>query len=491
MSSLSNCQDCAGFSLTQPEPCITQACIQSNKCSEILDAACISFKGNNLTCNGYTIVENGQNIESVIQNLFSYVCEECDLTVNITGAEASYPSLTSVVSGGTAPYTYSWSIVQANAVAHNIIGPTNESTLNLETVSINSLLSNVPFACQILTLENTSAFQKLYTYVNCDGEQVNLTLAVGETSEIFCKHEWLTPLQPTDIVTTIGTTCDQRKFVKSTFVRLDVTDAKGCTKATYFDYACDCYVQPMDTPGEYTEYIGGDLLLTDFVIPDANFLDREDQIISCDELKNFSCNGSDDPLVSQYRSVRNLFNKASVCKVISEQKGIAIDNPNAGCIIQDYSFTPWEPGNLADQTIIYKGRLSLAKVDYGCPEYTFWRWDNLVYPQLNNQTLAQRLPNVKTNMKVLPAATLIVDIPTTGVEGDWLYCFEDVNYYAWDPVLNAFSFVLGTIISENIDVIKRARRDAQLKEFGEVILAQKPFLWAVDIFLHRYKYELI
>ena len=489
MSNIQKCKSCRGNLFTPSQPCVTQQCIQTTKCSEIIDAACIAYSGQDLLlCQEYKLISQNDNVEVALQNLFASACDNCAMSVEITPVEGSYPSLTAAVTNGTGPYTYNWSIAQGPFVGHDILGATNLNTLDLETIGANSILANYPTTCDYLTVTNNRLISNTYEYTNCAGEQLQFTLTAGEESEIICVQNWDTPLQPEDVIDDKSTICDQRELIKSTVVRLDVTDSKGCKKSVYYDFSCDCYVQTQEPEGEYTEYLGGNLQFWDFPFPGINFLDRDDTTITCSELKSFGCFITED-FISDYRDARDLFLKGANCIVTAEQRGFTPEQNCLNDIPLDY--TPWEPGGMADQTIQYKGRLTTVNIDYGCPEYTYWTWGNVHYNILNGDRIVDRLPTVKDHMVVLPAVDLISQIPTTGIPGEYFECIEDGNTYAWDPTINQFSSILGLAIDDVISQ-KRAKRDAQLKAWGELVIAQQAFLLAADTFpLHRYKYELI
>ena len=548
MSNIQKCKSCRGNLFTPSQPCVTQQCIQNTKCSEIIDAACIAYSGQDLLlCQEYKLISQNDNVEVALQNLFASACDNCAMSVEITPVEGSYPSLTAAVTNGTGPYTYNWSIAQGPFVGHDVLGATNLNTLDLEGIGANSILANYPTTCDYIVLTNFNVTEKTYEYINCDNELITLTLEPNETTPSpICVKEWLIPLGPNDaidtflnlknnraigtpnvsytlidcegltysftlpaqastdmcvrkwistltaqdVITYAPTICDQREVIKSTVVRLDVTDSKGCKKSVYYDFSCDCYVQTQEPEGKYTEYLGGNLQFWDYPMPGINFLDRDDTIISCSELKSFGCISPTVSFNDDYRDLRDDFYKGSTCVVVAEQ---SLKDPEQECVNDlPLNYSIWNPNGIADQTIVKKGRLTTVNIDFGCPEYTYWAWSNVQFPSLNGDRIVDRLPTVKDHMVRLTPVDLISQIPTTGKPGDFFECDEDNKYYAWDPTINQFSSALGQEIEGSIQVIKRARRDAQIKAFGELVLAQETFLLAADILpLHRYKYELI
>ena len=548
MSNIQKCKSCKGNLFTAPQPCITQECIENTKCSEIIDSACIAYSGQDLLlCQEYKLISQNDNVEVALQKLFTAACENCAMSVSISGIEGSYPSLTAAVTNGTGPYTYNWSIAQGPFVGHDVLGDTDLSTLDLETIGANSILANYPYPCEYLVLTNYGTTDKTYQYINCDNELITLTLEPDETiPEPICVYEWLIPLGPTDavdkfltiknnrtvgtpnvsytlidcdgltysftlpaqasvdicvrrwistltaqdVITYAPTICDQREVIKSTVVRLDVTDSKGCKKSVYYDFSCDCYVQTQDPEGVYTEYLGGDLQFTDFPLPDINFLDRDDTTITCSELKSFGCISPTVSFNDAYKDLRDAFYKGITCIAITEQDS---NDPEQKCAPDlPLVYSTWEPDGIADQTIVRKGRLTTVNIDFGCPEYTYWSWSNIKFLSLNGDRIVDRLPTIKDHMVKLPDVTLISQIPTAGIPGEYFKCDEDAYVYAWDPTISQFSSALGMAIEDTIQTFKRARRDAQLKAFNELVLAQETFLLAADtLALHRYKYELI
>lgn len=491
MSNIQKCKSCKGNLFTAPQPCITQECIQNTKCSEIIDAACIAYSGQDLLlCQEYKLISQNDNVEVALQKLFTAACENCAMSVLISGIEGSYPSLTATVTNGTGPYTYNWSIVQGPFVGHDVLGDTNLSTLDLDTIGANSILANYPITCNYLILTNSRSTSRNYTYINCESLQISFTLLAGESTEIICVQTWITPLQPQDLTENTSLVCDQRDVIKSTLVRLDVTDSIGCKKSVYYDFSCDCYVQEQDEEGIYSEYVGGNLQFLNFGMPGVNFLDRDDTTISCSELKSFGCISPSEVFVDDYKDLRNNYITSLGCILPSTQDKKNADTNCAAFLPLDYS--PWEPDGIADQTIVLKGRLSSATLDFGCPEYTYWIWNNYQFACLNGDRIVDRLPTVKDHMVLLPPVDLISEIPTVGIPGEYFWCNEDNLFYAWDPTINQFSSDLGDCAIGEVLILKRQRRDNQQFLWNDLILAQQTFLLAADALpLHRYKYELI
>ena len=69
---------CKDTALTMPPNFITDPtiCPDPNPCSEIFDAQCICYSGDELECDGWLwTIEPGTNVQTVIQTLFNALCE--------------------------------------------------------------------------------------------------------------------------------------------------------------------------------------------------------------------------------------------------------------------------------------------------------------------------------------------------------------------------------------------------------------------------------
>lgn len=134
---------CKDSFLTTPPPCPTpDDCPEAQPCSEVFDAQCIVYTGPSLTCNEETIVATNDTVAEALEQVVEYFCENsgggtttiveagdnvtvtentvgnvttytvnaaCPIDVEIVRAGQDPAYFEAQVTGGTAPYTYTWS----------------------------------------------------------------------------------------------------------------------------------------------------------------------------------------------------------------------------------------------------------------------------------------------------------------------------------------------------------------------------------------------
>lgn len=136
MNKCPTCKPIISKTIVCPEsvPCPTPA-----PCSEILDSACFQYEDSGISlCNStVNIVQQFDALELILQKFTDAICTKCNINIDITAG--MNPSLISTVTGGTAPYTYDWSIKQGPFVGHTINGSTTSSTLLLDCISANGI----------------------------------------------------------------------------------------------------------------------------------------------------------------------------------------------------------------------------------------------------------------------------------------------------------------------------------------------------------------
>lgn len=414
-------------------------CPESYACSEILDTACLQYTAGDIIYCGttFSVVDNSESLENALQNILDLVCRKCALNVNIiaNNEELDGPSLSAEITNGQGPYTYQWEIAQGEFVGHFILGSATTANLNLICIAANSIMTG-----------------------------------------------------------------DIDKNIKISNIKLTVIDANGCKEVVHFVYASDCYSMIVDEPQPRQVFLGGRNFKTNgkktkFANTPMDFMDDPLYMPTCTEIKNLCCvecfDGGYETVASNYRANRDEFVKNTNENLLNEYVGTPVPN-------EAINYTQWQQGNIADQLVLYKGGLQNYNVLWGCPECSFRIWSEIKWPELNNQTLAERFPTINPNTGakfIWIEPVTFGNTPPTGQPGQllkWQSNQQDPSFwdeYAWDPVTNSWSRVLANILGESTD--NRARRDAWYKALGELLLAQTPFLWANDYALfHRYKYEL-
>lgn len=136
-----NCKDCGCKDTFLPvAPCSDPAlCPSPEKCEETFDAACVMYTGLDLNCGTDTVVATNTTIETALQNIVDKICDVTAAGLNVEIEPESESSLIAVVTGGSAPYQFKWSIQQGLFVGHVIAGADNDNPLTLTPVPGNTL----------------------------------------------------------------------------------------------------------------------------------------------------------------------------------------------------------------------------------------------------------------------------------------------------------------------------------------------------------------
>ena len=130
---------CQDTMLTTPAPCPTPVgCLAPEPCSEVLDAQCVIYTGDDILCDTDVVVNQNDSVATALTNIVDYFCAnipptppapikgvlQVDIRPNVDPTIA-----TSVVSNGTAPFTYNWSFAQNTYKGHTFATSTALSTM--------------------------------------------------------------------------------------------------------------------------------------------------------------------------------------------------------------------------------------------------------------------------------------------------------------------------------------------------------------------------
>jgi hypothetical protein len=139
-----NC-GCQDSFLTSPAPCPTpQGCPEPEPCSEVFDAQCIIYTGNNILCDQDVIVTKNDTVVEAIENIVDYFCNNTPpvsccptFAADIQLSQSLEFGLQVNLTNGTAPFTYQWSYAQDLVNSSNdfrgilFIGPINSQSVSL------------------------------------------------------------------------------------------------------------------------------------------------------------------------------------------------------------------------------------------------------------------------------------------------------------------------------------------------------------------------
>lgn len=131
---------CKDSYLTTPPPCPTpDDCPEAQPCSEVFDAQCIVYTGDDIVCDETTVVAQNTNVADALNQIVDYVCTQpvaCCPTfaVDIVEERDQNYLLTAQLTNGTAPFTYEWTIQQSALAGMDFAGVTNLDNVIMVTV---------------------------------------------------------------------------------------------------------------------------------------------------------------------------------------------------------------------------------------------------------------------------------------------------------------------------------------------------------------------
>jgi hypothetical protein len=417
--------------------CPTPAnCADDNKCSEILDAACVQYTGNDIIkCSTEDVVIQYDSAEEAFIKIIDLLCEKLPQPISSLFAdiveetdENGFPKLSAIAVNGVAPYTYEWKLKNDKLAPHYIEGSNTQVSLRL----------------------------------NCLGENGFAVENVEDTEDPLFN-------------------------IKVSNVYLKITDATNATAFTHYDYIYNCYLPIANEPIEQ-EYLGSaKMAFYDNgpypIVNTFQFMDDVTELPTCESVKNYNC---DVNMSIQYRVLRDQLLKDQNENTLNYQAGGRNIFPPY-FIPLDYSI--WGRDSLS--TEVYAGLQHIGKiinVPKGCPACSYYFW-NIPVPAYNNQTLAERYPEAQYpcgDFVFMPMLYETIEEYPPGIWGQVVYIYGD--HYVWDPIDNIWSITLGNAM-ENIFSNWRAKRDYWLKALNEIALAQVAFILANDYCpLHLYKY---
>jgi len=415
-------------------------CSTDNKCSEILDAACVQYTVNNIIkCSTENIVIQYDSAEEAFVKIIELLCERLPQPLSSLAAdiveetdENGFPKLSAIAINGVGPYTYEWKIKNDKLAPHYIEGSNTEVSLKL----------------------------------NCLGENgfaPEYTVDIPEDDPIF--------------------------NIKVSNIYLKIIDATSATAYAHYDYMQNCYLPVANEPIEQ-EFIGSENMLFwtetgPYPINNTfQFMDDITELPTCESVKNFDCNMNK---ATEYREKRDM-----LLKDMNENSiAYAAGNRNIfSPFFKTLDYSIWERDGVG--TNVYMGLQMIPKtinVPKGCPACNFYWW-NIPMPDFNNQTMAERYPQDEypcPNLVYYPKLHEDIQDYPDGEWGDILQ-LPNGDEYMWDPIDQIWSIPLYNAISD-IHTSWRAKRDAWLKALNEIALAQAPFILANDYSpLHLYKY---
>lgn len=135
-----NC-GCKDSFLTTPAPCPTpEGCPDPQPCSEVFDAQCIVYTGDPIICDQDTVVATNDTVADALNNIVDYVCNQSagccpTFVVEIDRSQSLEFGLDTILTNGTAPFTYEWSYAQSTTLDDFrgilLTGPVTNASVNL------------------------------------------------------------------------------------------------------------------------------------------------------------------------------------------------------------------------------------------------------------------------------------------------------------------------------------------------------------------------
>lgn len=169
---------CADTPIVTPLPCNPIGCPEPYPCSEITDAQCVIYTGIDLECGDEVVVPQNTNVANALAGVVDYFCGAigtpnvvlqegtninitsstvggvttytisadpvCPMTVKIGNTALVPRSVQATVTGGTAPYTYTWEMADFSGdlgALDSMIELTATAFPNVVTPGFNALYS--------------------------------------------------------------------------------------------------------------------------------------------------------------------------------------------------------------------------------------------------------------------------------------------------------------------------------------------------------------
>ena len=153
MSTTNTCKKCGcqDQALTTPIVYPTPApCPDPQPCSEAFDSQCVYYTGDNIMCDGDIVVSKDDTVETALNDIVDYFCAAIPapttsvLNVNIAKNGSNPAILNSVITNGTAPFTYNWTFAQNVFIGHNFTTSTtaNFVTFNLTNNGVRTIIND-------------------------------------------------------------------------------------------------------------------------------------------------------------------------------------------------------------------------------------------------------------------------------------------------------------------------------------------------------------
>ncbi len=359
-----------------------------------------------------------------------------DFEVEFSSSEGSFPSIVAEVVGKSGPYEYKWSIPQGITAGHVIVSADNSSSVNLDTVGINSCLKN-------------TASSSLDT-------------------------------------------------LKASLVRLDVTDANNVKKTFYYNYKVEAYpIYELNTEPVTASYMGDpDTQLVSIPMVGVDFLDNIKFFPTYEELNNYCCPGS-QLTSSEMASEWDTNYRASVDQFYYDQYEYILNSVPSGRynFPPPSEYLPFEPDyqsfvDSGSVSIYNKGPFRNANIIFGSPHYKYEELWNSPIEGLDGDSIGSRI-GATTLIEFLYDIPTVSELPETGSVGQKIYVVENDTHYLWDPTVNAWNDILGNAF-DSLYVDRRARRDSFVGGLKTMIRALRPFTSAaIHLPLHRIRKELV
>jgi hypothetical protein len=136
---MSTCKKCGcEDKFLTPAPCPDPiGCPEPEPCSELFDAQCVQYNGEDITCGEETIVPTNTDLATALNSIADLACNPTIPVANkyVQLFDSEIPGrVQSTLVNITGPVTYEWSFAD-NAEDFTFSGPTNLSYVNLVSVA--------------------------------------------------------------------------------------------------------------------------------------------------------------------------------------------------------------------------------------------------------------------------------------------------------------------------------------------------------------------
>jgi hypothetical protein len=150
---------CEDTPLTTPAPCNPVGCPDPYPCSEVTNAECVIYTGEDIVCQEDVVVAQDTNVADALNNIVDYFCANAGGSDTVVESGDNNIEVTSNTVGNTTTYTVSLLSVPAKEFFYQEVIQDNDISVDPGFVSLQYFS---PVGYTVLSYTNTSSVAKTY-----------------------------------------------------------------------------------------------------------------------------------------------------------------------------------------------------------------------------------------------------------------------------------------------------------------------------------------